>query len=541
MKIIKAITISFVIAGFYLSAVAAMGQTVTLESLLQEMTNRDASAQWPVPDYICKQVTSHDPRKKNPADPAGWHSNQDYGNFIRMETNADRPEWVILDAHGPGAITRIWVPLSADKDNQVIRFYLDGSSQPAIAVKFNELLSGKSFVRPPLAFVSWNETDLRRELRPDYKAPRGVGGDLYLPIPFAKSCKVTLDQVPFYYSISYRQYDDAIPVKTFTMADYRTARDTVDAVAEGLLDGPRTVKNTLTKETMLAPGKQLELALPGGPAAVRQVQVQVVSPTKSLSPRSLVLEATFDGEPTVWCPLSEFFGTGVHWHPVRDWYRNVSKDHVMSAYWVMPYQKKARIALKNVGSESVKVRLSANVGAWKWDNQSLFFHASWHSQHGIKTRPRFDWNYLKIHGRGSYVGDTLTVFSPSPKWYGEGDERIYLDGESLPSHIGTGTEDYYGYAWGMPNFFDSPFMSAPERDSSSRSDWRGYTTDSRLRVLDAMPFRNQLQHDMEIWDWADTQVDYAVGTFWYARPGAECNRAPQPGEAATGLKTTTRN
>jgi hypothetical protein len=148
----------------------------------------------------------------------------------------------------------------------------------------------------------------------------------------------------------------------------------------------------------------------------------------------------------------------------------------------------------------------------------------------------FDWNYIQIKGRGIYVGDTLTVFSPSPNWYGEGDERIYIDGEPVASHIGTGTEDYYGYAWGMPNYFNSPFISTPERDGKTREDWRGYTTDSRLRLLDAIPFRNRLTHDMEIWDWADTQVDYAVATFWYARPGAECNRAPQPQEAAQVLK-----
>jgi hypothetical protein len=130
------------------------------------------------------------------------------------------------------------------------------------------------------------------------------------------------------------------------------------------------------------------------------------------------------------------------------------------------------------------------------------------------------------------------VFSPAPNWYGEGDERIYIDGEKVPSHIGTGTEDYYGYAWGMAHYFSSPFMSTPERDGTTQEDWRGYTTDSRLRLLDAIPFRSGLKHDMEIWDGADTQVDYAVGTFWYARPGAESNRAPQPQEAAQALKET---
>ena len=57
----------------------------------------------------------------------------------------------------------------------------------------------------------------------------------------------------------------------------------------------------------------------------------------------------------------------------------------------------------------------------------------------------------------------------------------------------------------------------------------------RLRLLDDTPFQTSLKHDMEIWHWADTKVDYAVGCFWYARPGAKCNREPQPAEAAMAI------
>jgi hypothetical protein len=140
-----------------------------------------------------------------------------------------------------------------------------------------------------------------------------------------------------------------------------------------------------------------------------------------------------------------------------------------------------------------------------------------------------------VQGQGRYVGDTLTVFSPAKDWYGEGDERIYYDGAALPAHIGTGTEDYYGYAWGMAGFFSSPFISMPQRDHSEQ-DWRGYTTTSRVRLLDSIPFRTALKHDMEVWNWADTKVDYTVGTFWYARPGARSNRPPQPQEAAQPVR-----
>ncbi len=69
-----------------------------------------------------------------------------------------------------------------------------------------------------------------------------------------------------------------------------------------------------------------------------------------------------------------------------------------------------------------------------------------------------------------------------------------------------------------------------------QDDWRGYTTTSRLRLLDSIPFQTALKHDLEIWNWANTQADYAAGTFWYARPGVRHNRESQPQEAALPIR-----
>ena len=509
---------------------------INLESLLTEMTYRAAVAQLPAPAFELKQASSHDPRKNDPGHPDTWHANVDYGQFLHTEVNEGRREWVILEDTGPGAITRFWLPLDAKKDNQTIRFYFDGAAAPAITARFNELLSGTAFVRPPLAFVGWNETDLRNQLKPEFKARRGVSGDLYLPIPFARSCKITLDSLPFYYVINYRQYAAGTAVQTFSMAGYESAKAAVARVSAALLAPPDPAVAGLTKSATLAPGQEVALDLPAGAAAVRALQVKLDPAAAPQGLRSVILQATFDHEPTVWCPLGEFFGAGARLHPVQDWWRTVGADGTLTARWVMPYAESAQLALKNVGDQTVTATLSAATGPWHWDDRSLHFHANWHGQPDLKTQPRSDWNYLEVQGQGRYVGDTLTVFSPVKAWYGEGDERIYYDGATFPQHIGTGTEDYYGYAWGMAGYFNSPFLSAPKRDHTPQDDWRGYTTTSRLRLLDSLPFRTALRHDLEIWNWADTRVDYAAGTFWYARPGARHNREPQPAEAARPIR-----
>jgi hypothetical protein len=508
---------------------------VSLESLLNEMVDRDAAARLPEPVFVLKQASSHDRKKNDPANATTWHSNVDYGQFIRTETNGGRREWVIMEDQGPGAIVRFWTPLSPEKDQQIIRFYFDGSSSPAIVAKLNDLLCGKAFVRPPLAFVAWNESDLANQLKPDFRARRGVAGDLYLPIPFAKRCKITLDSLPFYYVINYRIYEPGTKVRTFSMAAYETAKPAVEKASRALLhvaSGPP--RAGAGKQARLAPGEKLALDLPGGAAAVRELRVQIDPQAAPQALRSIVLQATFDDVPTVWCPMGEFFGAGVRLHPVEDWWRMVAADGKLAARWVMPYRRTGRLSLQNAGVAPVTVTLAAATTPWQWTERCLYFHANWHCQLGMQTRPMADWNYVEVQGQGRYAGDTLSVFSPVAAWYGEGDERIYYDGAKFPAHIGTGTEDYYGYAWGMAGYFSSPFISMPQRDR--QSDWRGYTTTSRLRLLDGIPFQTALKHDMEVWNWADTQVDYAVGTFWYARPGATHNRRPQPREASAPIR-----
>jgi hypothetical protein len=167
----------------------------------------------------------------------------------------------------------------------------------------------------------------------------------------------------------------------------------------------------------------------------------------------------------------------------------------------------------------------------------MHFHAAWRQYTKIDTGPNkdqsgdgaFDVNYIDVKGRGQIVGDTLTLFNGTDAWWGEGDEKIYIDGETFPSHVGTGTEDYYGYAWCRPEVFQSPFHAQPCGDGNMAG---GFSVNSRYRVLDALPFHQSIKLDMELWHWRQTRMNYAPTTFWYARPGATSNVPPDPQSAA---------
>jgi hypothetical protein len=251
--------------------------------------------------------------------------------------------------------------------------------------------------------------------------------------------------------------------------------------------------------------------------------------------RSVILKMEFDGQQTVWCPVGDFFGTGIGLHPFQGWYRTVSEDGTMSCRWVMPYQKTGKVTVLNLGDKPVDVQLNAAVDDWKWDKNSMYFNAAWRGQYPVATRPFSDWNYVTLKGRGVYVGDALTIMNPVDDWWGEGDEKIWVDGEDFPSIFGTGTEDYYGYSWGYNDFYEHPFHAQPrvnvfnklKRKTSLEEDSKkGYSTETRTRSLDGIPFESSLQLDMEVWAGEDCDMAYGVGVYWYGDATTTSNRLP---------------
>ena len=505
--LLRLVTQSFAIA-VCLCGSWVCAQTVSLESLLNEMTDRSAITL--APNYVCKQASSYDRAAKSPDE--NWFANNDTSQFIRVEQNGDREESVLFEAEGPGAVVRWWVTAPHYKSNLYV--YIDGEAEPAISGNILELLGGDALAGAPLS------------------AERARGQNLYLPIPYGKSIKITCDNMKeqgnLYYQINYRTYPKDVEVESFTRDVFEAQKDKIAATNAALLEPGKSVeggerqgyKRRLSADML----EGLEGAFRiGGPGAITEIDVKLTADDIAAATRNVVLSISFDGEETVWVPVGEFFGSGVGVNPYKSWYTEVTGDGVMKAYWRMPYKKEARVSFINYGGEDVDVDYSVYYEKAPWLDNTMYFHANWRQERGIETvggNGTKDWNYTALQGTGVYVGDVLSVVNSVPEWWGEGDEKIYVDGETFPSHFGTGTEDYYGYAWCTPQFFEDPFHAQPRCEGPANF---GNTTNLRFRSLDAIPFANNFRFDMEVWHWAATTVDYAVATFWYGLPGATVN------------------
>jgi hypothetical protein len=234
----------------------------------------------------------------------------------------------------------------------------------------------------------------------------------------------------------------------------------------------------------------------------------------------------------VWVPAGDFFGTAYKNTRSSTWNSSVDEHMKMESYWLMPFKKSCKLSLVNYGDQEVHADLTVELSKYNWRKNSMYFGAAWHEYHQILTAGseltggtghHRDINFADIGGKGVYAGDAVSVFNTVEAWWGEGDEKIFVDGESFPPSIGTGTEDYYGYAWCRPELFSHPFIAQP---SGSGNFHPGLTINMRYRVLDAIPFKSSISSNIELWHWLPAVINYALTTYWYVLPPYEVNIRP---------------
>ncbi len=521
--------IVIVLVGICMSLIQSHAQkTVSIESLLKEMIDRDELAKYPNPHFTCKQFSSYDRASISPDKP-GWFANNDCSMFIRVEEKDGRKELVMADAEGPGAIVRFWMTFGGDNPGEgIMRIYVDDYSNPVIEGSPFEILSGNLVTSYPLAASVSDSTPYNMR-----------GHNLYFPIPYAQRCKITYESKNLiqaettmgpglesvYFNINYRTYDVGTKVISYSASEIKRNKSLINNILKKLKEKYRgTEKMKLTKtglSSVLQPGQTKSVTLSDS-QAIRQIDMKLCAGNVRQALRSTVMEIVFDGEKTVWVPVGDFFGIGYHNLYSSTWYTQVSAEGDMSAFWVMPFKNQCVITLHNLGDQTVEIS-DANVfsGKWNWDECSMHFGVSWQQYtHATAYAPDYvrDINFVTLQGKGVYVGDGVAIFNTSYGWWGEGDEKVYVDGEEFPSHFGTGSEDYYGYAWCLPAVFtDHPFISQPLGTGSFHP---ALSINTRYRSLDGIPFEKSIRFDMELFQtFVRSRFNYAPVSYWYILPG----------------------
>jgi hypothetical protein len=193
----------------------------------------------------------------------------------------------------------------------------------------------------------------------------------------------------------------------------------------------------------------------------------------------------------------------------------------------MPIAKSAEITFKKEVPHPLKLEYEIASRPLRGEiSRNGRFHAKWHRDVFLPPEPErwIDWPIVKTEGAGRFLGVMLHVWNPRGGWWGEGDEKFFVDGEKFPSTIGTGSEDYFGYAWCNPGLFQNAYHNQTRNDGNNR----GHVSVNRWHIADNIPFQKSFEGYIEKYYPNQRPTLYAATAYWYHSSGGKDPYHPVP-------------
>jgi len=259
----------------------------------------------------------------------------------------------------------------------------------------------------------------------------------------------------------------------------------------------------------IAPNSTFTLANIEGPGVIQHIWMT----TFPSNWRSLVLRAYWDGEeqPSIETPYGDFFANGWCEHcQISSLPIAVNPSGGMNSYWEMPFRKSARFTIENLSDKQVTLYYQITYTLTAVPDNAAYFHAQWRRSNPLGYKE--DHILLdSVKGTGHYIGTYLAWQSNNTGWWGEGEIKFYMDGDTdFPTICGTGTEDYVGGAWCFMQpevgreytTYTTPFLGLPQiiqPDGAYRSQTRFGMY--RWHIMDPIRFEEDLRVTIQALGW----------------------------------------
>lgn len=210
----------------------------------------------------------------------------------------------------------------------------------------------------------------------------------------------------------------------------------------------------------LGAGETWVLASGRGTGTVRRIWI-TMSQRNPAGLRGLVLRAFWDDaeKPAIEAPVGDFFGSSLGRNLIHQsaWFNN-PEGRSYNSFIPMPFRRSFQITVTNESPQDQSMfwyHIDYTLGD-AHDDQTGYLHAHWRRENPTTLRKDFE-ILPRVNGRGRYMGANIAVIADGPRfgptWWGEGEAKIYLDGDrELPTLCGTGSEDYICTAWGQGQF-----------------------------------------------------------------------------------------
>jgi len=258
-----------------------------------------------------------------------------------------------------------------------------------------------------------------------------------------------------------------------------------------------------------------------GPGVIRHIWT-------TLEPRfyrDVIVRIYWDGEdtPSVECPVGDFFCNS--WGKRQNILAipiNVNPSGGMNCYFPMPFRSHAKISIQNDSPNKLEAFFyTINYTLETVPADSLYFHAQWRRANPLLYGA--DHVILDgVRGEGQYVGAFMAWQQNNAGWWGEGEIKMFVDGDDeFPTICGTGTEDYFGGAWGFgAESYSAPFLGFQQVVGKSEIPGARMTL-YRFHVQDPVFFHADLRVTMQAIGWRSEgrylplQDDIASVAYWY--------------------------
>ncbi len=286
----------------------------------------------------------------------------------------------------------------------------------------------------------------------------------------------------------------------------------------------------ISPSVRIGSGKTFTLADIKGPGAIQQIWM---TPTGHW--RYLILRMYWDGEkePSVEVPVGDFFGCGwCKYAPLVSLPVCVNPGSAFNCYWVMPFRKSAKITIENIGEKTETVYYQINYTLTDVPEDEAYFHAQFRRTNPLPYKEVYT-IVDGIRGKGHYVGTYMAWQVNNNGWWGEGEIKFYMDGDTqFPTICGTGTEDYFCGSYGFHVTgedgkrkyaeFTTPFAGMhqvirPDGLDSANQRFGLY----RWHVMDPVRFEKDLRVTIQALGWRSggrylpLQDDIASVAYWY--------------------------
>ena len=279
--------------------------------------------------------------------------------------------------------------------------------------------------------------------------------------------------------------------------------------------------------TVVQPGETVVMADIAGMGVIRHIWCTVTGKW-----RNSILRMYWDGQeqPSVETPIGDFFCMGWQTYcQINSLAVCVNPGSALNCYWDMPFRSRAHITLENLAEEPMTIYYQIDYSLENVPEDCMYFHAQFRRVNPLPYKT--DYTILDgVKGRGHYVGTYMAWGVNNNGWWGEGEIKFFMDGDTThPTICGTGTEDYFCGSYDFEDpvthdhyvQFSSPYtgLQVIEPDRLYRSQMRFGMY--RWHLTDPICFEKDLRVTIQALGWREgrrylpLQDDIASVAFWY--------------------------